>query len=72
MLQFTDDLEALKEVMLARTHSLFAVRLKKLPMQEIEAGEHGSLEEVLEAVYLDGVRDGLEYLGHLLDEKIDV
>ena len=63
-----EDMKALRQVVLERAATLAAARLERhLPWEGIRAGEY-EIEDLLTAVYLDGVRDGMDYLGHLLEE----
>ena len=55
-------------MVLLRAAALAEVRLKQLPWDALESGELEA-RELVEAVYLDGVRDAMTYLGHLLDER---
>lgn len=53
-----DDSAALKELVLERAGRLAKQRLGKyLPWDDIKAGKY-ALEDLIYAVYLDGVRDG--------------
>ena len=62
-----DDLKVLSETVLERAESLAEVRLKGLPWPAIEAGEL-EVKDLVKAVYLNGVRDGMGYLEYLLEE----
>lgn len=63
-----DDLRQLSRVVLARAETLVELRLDKVPWDEVR---HLSLRDLLKAVYLDGVRDTVAYIGHLSDENAD-
>lgn len=60
-----DDLKQLRNVVIERSATLADVRLQKVIWDE---AKHLSLEELLRAAYLDGVRDGMDYLGYLLED----
>lgn len=63
-----NDIKALRQVVLERAATLAQARLERhLPWEDIKAGEY-ELEDLLTAVYLYGVRDRMDYLGHLLEE----
>ena len=62
-----DDLKVLSETVLERAAALAEVRLKHVPYEAVAAGEL-NLQDFVRAVYLDGVRDGMGYLEHLLEE----
>ncbi len=62
-----DDLKVLSETVLERAAALAEVRLKHVPWDAVAAGEL-DLHEFVKAIYLDGVRDGMGYLEHLLEE----
>lgn len=57
-----DDLKALKQVLLERAESLFEVRQRNIDWLELNAY---LLPEIAKAMYLDGIRDALDYLEHL-------
>lgn len=61
-----DDLKQLRDVVLERAATLAEVRFKGVLWEE---ARRLSLDDLLKAAYLDGVRDGMDYLGHLLEEK---
>ena len=60
-----DDLTQLREVILERADTLAELRLEKVIWDE---AKHLSLEDLLKAAYLDGVRDTVDYLQHLSAE----
>ena len=57
-----DDLTVLSETLLERADTLAELRLEKVVWDE---AKRLSLEDLLKAAYLDGVRDTVDYLGHL-------
>ena len=63
-----NDLKLLKDVVLERAQTLANVRLRSVLWDELKSL---SLEEVIRLAYLDGVRDGMDYLGHLLEEEAE-
>ena len=63
-----DDLKQLREVVLERANTLADVRLKTVIWQK---AKHLSLEDLLRASYLDGVRDSMDYLGQLLEDEAE-
>lgn len=64
------DLKALSQVVLERADALAELRLTKIPWQFLETGETNR-EDFARALYLDGVRDAIAYLNHLLEEGAD-
>ena len=60
-----DDLTALGETLLERAATLADVHFQNVIWDE---AKHLSLEDLLKAAYLDGVRDTVAYLQHLSEE----
>ena len=52
--------------MLERAAALAEARLKHVPYEAVASGEL-DLQAFVRAIYLDGVRDGMGYLEHLLE-----
>jgi hypothetical protein len=63
-----DDIRALREVVLERAAALAEARLKQVIWDEARTL---SLDELLSAAYLDGVRDAMDTLGFLLDGTLE-
>ena len=63
-----DDLNALKHVLLERAESLFEVHQRNIDWQELRAYP---LPKIAKAMYLDGVRDAVDYLEHLSNERAE-
>ena len=62
-----DDLKVLSETVLERAAALAEVRLRHVPYEAVASGEL-DLQAFVRAIYLDGVRDGMGYLAHLLEK----
>jgi hypothetical protein len=62
-----DDLKALKEIVMERVETLANVRLEKMDWEEVK---ELTPRDLVEAAYLDGARDALDYLGMLLDGNV--
>ena len=65
-----DDLRVLSKTVLERAAVLAEVRLRHVPWDAVTSGEL-EVGDLVKAIYLDGVRDGMAYLEHLLDEGGD-
>ena len=63
-----DDLTALSETLLERATTLAELRLEKVIWDE---AKRLSLEDLLKAAYLDGVRDTVDYLKHLSKDSAE-
>jgi hypothetical protein len=61
-----DDLKVLKELVLGRIETLAKVWLEKVNWEEVK---QLTTRDLVEAAYLDGVRDALGYLGILLEDE---